>query len=94
MGDIAVGGVDIGEYPYDLKDQEAMLVIAPLGPLEELPIIRGLCGTPYAGDECPTCRTEREDAKRLIEKRLRKDREEKDKLIVDVEDWLRDLGQK
>ena len=54
----------------------------------ELPIICALCRTPYEGDECPTCRTEREDAKRLIEDRLRQDREEKDRLIRDVEGWL------
>jgi len=56
-----------------LKDQEVVLIVAPLGPMAELPIIRGLCGTAYDGDECPTCRTEREDAGRLI---------------GDLEDWL------
>jgi len=65
-----------------------MLVIAPVGPVEELPIICGLCRTPYRDDECPTCRTDREDAKRVIEERLRRDREEKHKLIRDVEEWL------
>ena len=89
MGDIAVGDVDIGEYLYELKDQEVVLVVAPIGPVEGLPIICGLCGTPYQDDECPTCRTEREDAKRVIEQRLRHDRDEKDRLIRDVEEWLR-----
>jgi len=88
LGDIEVGGVDIGEYLYELKDQEVMLVIAPIGPVQELPVICGLCGTPYTDDECPTCRTEREDAKRVIEERLRQDREDKDRLIGDVEEWL------
>ena len=88
LGDIEVVGVDIGEYLYELKDQEVMLIVAPLGPVEELPIICGLCGTPYADDECPACRAEREDAKRLIEERLRRDREEKDRLIRDMEEWL------
>jgi hypothetical protein len=87
-GDFAVGGVDIGEYLYELKGQEVMLVIAPIGPAEELPIICGLCGTPYRDDDCPTCRAEREDARRVIEERLRKDREETDGLIRDVEEWL------
>jgi len=62
-----------------LKDQEVVLVVAPLAPVEELPLICGLCGTPYDDDECPTCRTEREDAKRVIEERLRRDREEKER---------------
>ena len=87
-GDIEVGGVDIGEYLYELRDQEVMLIVAPIGSVEEPPIICGLCRTPYEGDECPTCRQEREDAKGVIEERLRKDREEKDRLISDVEEWL------
>jgi len=87
-GDIEIGGVDIGEFLYELKGQEVMLVIAPIGPAVELPIICGLCGTPYAEDKCPTCRQEREDAKRVIEERLRQDREERNRLIKDVESWL------
>ena len=77
LADIEVGGVDIGEYLYELKDQEVILVIAALGPVEELPLICGLCGTPYRGDECPTCRTEREDGKGVIEERWRRDNLEK-----------------
>jgi hypothetical protein len=92
-GDFAGGGVDIGEYLYELKDQEVMLIVAPLGPVQELPIICGLCGTPYSNDECATCRTEREDAKRMIEERLWRDREEADRLIRDVEEWLDRRGE-
>ena len=65
-----------------------MLIVAPVGPVEEPPVICGLRRTPYTEDECPTCRTEREDAKRVIVERLRRDREEKDKLIRHVEEWL------
>ena len=71
-----------------MKDQEIMLVIAPIGPVEEPSIICGLCRTPYEEDECPTCKQEREDAKRVIEERLREDREEKERLIRDLEEWL------
>ena len=92
-GDIEVGGVDIGEYLYELKGQDVMVIVAPLGPAQELPLICGLCRTPYTGGECPTCGIEREDAKRVIENRLRQDREEKDRLIRDVEDWLEDRNQ-
>ena len=87
-GDIGVGEIDLSEYPFELKDQEVLVIIAPIGPVEEPPVICGLCRTPYEGDECPACRTEREDAKRVIEERLRRDREEKDRLIRDVEQWL------
>ena len=89
-GDIGVGEIDLSEYPFELKDQEVLVIIAPIGPVEEPPVICGLCRTPYEGDECPACRTEREDAKRVIEERLRRDREEKDRLIRDVEEWLRE----
>ena len=82
----------LGEYLYELKGQEVVLIVAPLGPVEELPLICGLCRTPYTDDECPTCKTEREDAKRLIQRRLREDREEKDRLIEDIEEWLRGEG--
>lgn len=87
-GDIEVGGVDIGEYLYELKDQEVMVIVAALGPVGEPPIICGLCHTPYEGRECPTCKAEREEAKKVIEESLRQDREEKDRLMKDVEDWL------
>lgn len=40
------------------------------------------------GGECPTCRQERDDAKSVIEERLREDRDDKDRLIRDVEEWL------
>jgi len=43
-------------------------------------------------DECLT-NAEREDAKRVIEEGLRRDREEKDRLIGDVEDWLQHRGR-
>ena len=84
--------MDIGEYLYELKDQEVMLIIAPVGPVGEPLILCGLCRTPYEGDECPACRQEREDAKGVIEERLREDREEKDRLIDDVEEWLSSQG--
>lgn len=77
LGEIEVDGVDIGEYPCELKDQEVVVIVAPLNAMQEMPIFCGLCGTRYDGDECPTCRAERQEAKKVIEDRLRRDREEK-----------------
>lgn len=94
LGDVEARGVDIGEYLYELKDQEVIVIVAPLNPMQEMPTFCGLCRTPYDGDECPTCRAEREEAKRVIEERLRRNREEKDKLIKDVEEWLEEQGEK
>ena len=73
-------------------EKRVRVIVAPLGPVEEPRIICGLCGTPYDGKECPTCKAEREAAKRVIEERLRQDREEKDRLISDVEEWLEEQG--
>ncbi len=87
-GDVEIGGVDVGEYLYELKGHEVMLVIAPLGPVEELPVVCALCGTPYSDDERPTCKRQREDAKRVIDERLKRNREETHRLIRDMEDWL------
>jgi hypothetical protein len=60
---------------------------------ERLPTIYGLCGTEYGGGECPACKAERESAKRAIEEKLRRDREEKDRVIRDVEVWLEERGE-
>jgi hypothetical protein len=87
-GGFDMGDVDLETVLWDLKDQELVMIIAPLGPVEERAVICGLCGTPYEGKECPACKTERETAKRVIEDRLGQDREEKDRVIRDVEAWL------
>ena len=89
---LGVGEVDIDELLYELRHQEVMVIVAPLGRVEEPPMICGLCWTPYEGEECPTCEAGRESAKRVIEERLRQDREEKDRLIRDLEDWLEEKG--
>ena len=93
LGDVEVDGVGIGKYLHELKDKEVILIIAPLGPVEVVPLICGLCRTPYEGKECPTCKAEREDAKRVIEETLRRHSEEKDRLIRDVEEWLDTQGE-
>jgi len=66
-GGFDIGDVDLEEVLWELKDQEVILILAPLFPVEELPTICGLCRTPYEGDECPTCRAERELAKTLFD---------------------------
>jgi hypothetical protein len=89
-----LGAVGIVLEPNCMADLVGQLLgslchpIALLVPTQELPTMCGLCGTTYYGDECPTCKTEREEAKRVIEERLRRNREEKDRPIRDVEVWL------
>jgi len=70
-GGFALGGLELGEYLYELRGQELILIVMPLGQAAKLATICGLCMTPFTGDECPTCREEREEAKRVIERRLR-----------------------
>lgn len=70
QGGFEVGKVDIEQLPCEVEDQEVVMIVAPLGPVEELPSICGLCGTPYEEKECPACKAEREEAKRVIEERL------------------------
>jgi hypothetical protein len=43
--------------------------------------------------ECPACRAKREEAKRVIEERVRGDREEQDRLMRHAEDWLREQSK-
>jgi len=71
-GGFALGDVELDQYLYQLRRQELMLIVVPLGEARKVPTICGLCMTSYAGDECPTCRVEREEAKRVIERRLRR----------------------
>lgn len=80
LADIELGGLANREYLHELKDQEVIVIDAPLGALVELPIICGLRRAAYHGDECPTCRAEREEATRVIEDTLRQDREEQQRL--------------
>ena len=87
-GGFDVGDFEIEELLYKLNNQKVVLIIAPLGPIEELPVICGLCGTPYEGDECPTCKAEREEARKFVQERLRRDGEEKNGLIKEIEEWL------
>lgn len=70
-GGFALGDVDLDECLYELRGQELMLMVLPLGEAKPLPTICGLCMTPYTGDECPRCKEERDRAKKVIERRLR-----------------------
>lgn len=69
-GGFALGDVELDEYLYELRGQELMLIVVPLREAAKLTAICGLCMTPYTGDECPTCKEEREEAKRVMERRL------------------------
>jgi len=66
----------IAEHLCELKEQEVVVIVAPLNPVQKMPTACGLCRTAYSQDECRTCRADREEEKRVIEERLCRDREE------------------
>lgn len=65
-----IGDVDIEELLAGLKDQEVLVIITRADFPQQLRSVCGLCGALYEGTECPVCKEEREEAKRLIEERL------------------------
>lgn len=67
LGQIGLADLGNREHLHEVKEQEVMLISAALGPGEELRAVCGLRRTPYHGDECPSCRAEREEATRVIE---------------------------
>ncbi len=74
-GGLHAGDVDNERPLCELKDQEVLVIVAPLRSTQKVPTICGLCGTPYEGGQCPACKAEREEAKRLVEERLLFDQE-------------------
>lgn len=74
-GGLAIGDVDIEEPLGELKDQEVLVIVAPLRRAQELATICGRCRTPYEGAECPACKAEREEARRGVQERLLFDEE-------------------
>jgi len=73
---VELGCVGLEEYLYEQKDQEVVVIVAPLNLMQKMPTACGLCRTAYSQDECRTCRADREEEKRVIEERLCRDREE------------------
>lgn len=61
--------------------------------MQELPTLCGLCGMRYGGAECPTSRAELEAAKTVIEERRSQEREEKARIMRDLEDCSEDQGE-
>jgi hypothetical protein len=74
-GGLDIGDVDIEAPLCELQDQEVLLIVAPLLPAQKAPTICGLCGTTYAGDDCPACKAERKEAKSVTQERLLFDEE-------------------
>jgi len=74
-GSLDVGGVDIEGPLCGLKDEEVLVIVAPLRGAHKVASICRLCGTPYQGGECPACKAERKEAKRDVEERLLFDKE-------------------
>jgi hypothetical protein len=74
-GGLSIGDLIIDEPLCELKDQEVLVIVAPLRPRHELGTVCRLCRTPYDGAKCPACNAGREEAKRVVEERLLFDEE-------------------
>ena len=69
-GSLHVGDVEIDDLLHEMAAHEVLVIIAPLGLAREPRLLCPLCGRAYQGGECPVCRAEQEEAKRLVEERL------------------------
>jgi hypothetical protein len=69
-GSLDVGDLDIGQLLHGLKDQEVLVIIAPLRPVQGPAIVCSLCGTPHQAGECPLPQADREETKRVAEESL------------------------
>jgi len=59
-GGWAVGDARLEEWLEGYRDQEVVLIAAPLGEKQEATTKTcGVCGREYEGDECPYCREAR-----------------------------------
>jgi hypothetical protein len=74
-GGLDVGDVDIEGPLCQLKDQEVLLIVAPVRPVQQVRTTCRLCGTLCERGECPSCKAKREEAKRAAEERLLFDEE-------------------
>ena len=74
-GGVEVGGVAIEGPLCELRDQDVLVIVAPLGAAPQVRTTCGLCGTPYERGECLACKAKREEAKRVVEERLLFDEE-------------------
>ena len=51
-----VGGVDLGEFLEQYRDQQVVLIIAPVGVADPEVVLCGICGFPLnEADSCPRC---------------------------------------
>jgi hypothetical protein len=69
-GTLHVGDVEIEELLHEMAAEEVLVIVAPVGPT---PGERSLCPKShraYEGDECPQCKAEGEEAKRVLQERL------------------------
>ncbi|NIN69097.1 MAG: hypothetical protein GTO63_31305 [Anaerolineae bacterium] len=69
-GGVEVGGVAIERTLRELRDQEVLLIVAPLDSAQKPSAICELCGNPHEEAECLARKAKREEAERAAEERL------------------------
>jgi hypothetical protein len=79
-----VGGVDLGEFLAQYRDQEVVLIVAPLGAADRDVVLCGICGFPMnEAGRCPRCALAMRDQAAAIRREI-----EADRLLDDIERFL------
>lgn len=79
-----LGGVDLGEFLEQYRDQQVVLIIAPVGEADPDVILCGICGFPLSEvGRCPRCALATRDLTAAFRRDI-----EADLLLDDIERFL------
>jgi hypothetical protein len=82
-----VGGVDLGEFLAQYRDQEVVLIVAPLGAADPEVVLCGICDFPMnEAGRCPRCALAMKDQAAAIRREV-----EAEWLLDDIERFLAGL---
>lgn len=79
-----LGGVDLGEFLQQYRDQQVLLIIAPVGQADPDVILCGICGFPISeAGRCPRCALLTQDEAAAIRRAVNEER-----LLDEIEEHL------
>ena len=82
-----LGGVDLGEFLAQYRDQQVVLIIAPVGPADPEVVLCGICGFPMSeAGRCPRCALAIQDDAAAIRRAV-----EEERLLDQIEEHLAGL---
>ena len=83
-GSWQLGGVDLGEFLSQYRDQQVVLIIAPVGPADPDTVLCGICGFPLSEvGRCPRCLLAMQDDAAAIRRAL-----DEERLLDEIEEHL------